>query len=269
MKYTKLIKDIRTIRDFKKEEIPQYLIDEIIIDAQENVLTGKRDDVKITFIKDGKKFYDEISGKAGYFGKMIEAPHYILISSKKFDGYIENSGYIMENMRLEAWNIGLGTCWLSIGNEGELLETLNLDKEFTPVALAAIGYQYKGLFKIDTSSKSSRLGIEELVFDKQWGQQCTSELLESRGVSNILYYARFAPSWGNQQPWRFVLDDNKIVLTIVDKDLSQHLDAGIIMLYLEKTAHEEGITGKWVLDVSDVSKYNIPEKYKTVGYFEI
>lgn len=269
MKYTKLVEDIRTIRDFKKEDIPQNLIDEIIIDAQENFLTGRRDNVIITFIKDGIRLYDDLSGKAGYFGKMIEAPHYILVSSKEFEGYIENSAYIMEDMRLKAWNKGLGTCWLSIQDEIELAKILNIDKEFRPVALIAIGYQYRGLLKMDTSPRSSRLGLEELIFDGQWGKPCTVNMLETRGISNILYYTRFAPSWGNKQPWRFILDDNKIILVIGDRDVSQYLDAGIVMLYFEKSAHEEGIAGKWTLNVSDANKYNIPDEYKAIGYFEI
>ncbi|WIV13866.1 nitroreductase family protein [Proteiniborus sp. MB09-C3] len=269
MKYTNIIEDIRTIRDFKKEEVPNNLIDEIIIDAQDSLLAGRRDDVSITFIKNGQKLFNTLSGKAGYFGKMIEAPHYILISSKKFEGYVENSAYIMENLRLKAWNIGLGTCWLSIEDEKELFTTLNIDKEFIPISLIAIGYQYKGFFKKDTSPRSSRLGVEDIIFDGQWGKQCTTEMLEARGIVNILYYSRLAPSWGNLQPWRFILDDNKIVLAIVDKDILQHLDAGIVMLYFEKSAHEEGILGKWRLDISNTDKYNIPEGYKALGYFEV
>lgn len=269
MKYTKIIEDIRTIRDFKKERVPNNLIEEIIIDSKEDLLAGRRDDIIVTFIKDGQDFYNALSGKAGYFGNMIEAPHYILISSKPFTGYVENSAYIMENIRLRAWDMGLGTCWLSIENEKELSKILNMDKGFTPMALIAIGYQYKGIFKIDTSQRSSRLGVEEIIFYKQWEKPCTADVLETRGIVNILYYSKLAPSWGNLQPWRFILDDDKIVLAVVDKDFLQHLDAGIVMLYFEKAAQEEGIFGKWKLDTLEIDKYSIPEGYKAVGYFEI
>ncbi len=269
MRYIKAIEEIRTIRDYKKEEVPDHIIDEIIIDAKEDILIGRRDDIMITFIKDGQKFYSDLSGKTGYFGKMIEAPHYILISSKQFSGYIENSSYTMENIRLRAWDKGLGTCWLSIEDEAELSRNLNISEEFIPLSLIAIGYQYKGFFKTDTSPKSSRLGVEELIFDGQWEKLCTTNILETRGIINILYYTRLAPSWGNLQPWRFILDDNKIVLTIADKDFLQHLDAGIVMLYFQKSAQEEGIFGKWRFDISHTDKYNIPEGYKAVAYFEI
>ncbi|MFA5523974.1 MAG: nitroreductase family protein [Tissierellales bacterium] len=269
MKYTKIIEDISTVRDFKKEEVLSSTVEEIIIDSKEDLLAGKRDDVIITFIKDGQSMYDSLSGKAGYFGKMIEAPHYVLISSKPFNGYVENSAYVMENIRLKAWNKGLGTCWLTIEDEKELSETQNIDIGFAPVALIAIGFRYKGLFKTDTSTKSGRLGVEEVIFDGQWGKPCTANSLEARGVANILYYSKLAPSWGNLQPWRFILDDDRIVLVILDKDVYHHLDAGIVMLYLEKAAQEEGIYGKWKLDVLDIDKYNIPNGYKAIGYFEI
>lgn len=269
MRYTKIIEEIRTIRDYKREEVPNNLIDEIIIDAQESLLVGRRDDIIITFIKDGQGFYNALSGKAGYFGKMIMAPHYILLSSKQFEGYIENSSYTMENIRLRAWNRGLGTCWLSIEDESEIIKTLSINEEFIPMSLIAIGYQYKGFFKTDTSPGSSRIGVEEVIFDGQWGKPCTAEMLQTRGIANILYYARLAPSWGNLQPWRFILHDNKVVLAIVDKDFSHSLDAGVVMLYFEKAAHEEGISSKWRLNISNSDKYNIPKEYKTIGYFEI
>lgn len=269
MNYIKTIESIRTIRDFKKEDVPHRLIDELISDAKENILTGSRNDVIITFIDKGKKFYNDFSGKVGYFGKLTEAPHYILLSSKKFNAYIENSTYIMENLRLKAWDAGLGTCWLSIEDEKELKESLGLNEEFTPVALIAIGYQYKGIFKADTSSRSSRLGVEELIFDKQWGKALTGHALEERGLLNILYYARLAPSWGNKQPWRFILDEDRIILAIEDESISNHLDAGIVMLYFEKSAHEEGIGSKWTLEDIDSNKYNIPKEYKAIAYFKI
>ncbi|SCG82969.1 nitroreductase-family protein [Proteiniborus sp. DW1] len=268
MKYTKIIEGIRTIRDYKKEEVPNNLIEEII-DIKEDILTGRRDDLLITFIKDGQNIYSNLIGKAGYFGKMIEAPHYILISSRQFEGYVENSAYVMENIRLRAWDKGLGTCWLSIEDEKELCRILNINEEFIPISLIAIGYQYKGIFKTDTSSKSSRIGVEELIYYNQWDKPCTTDILETRGIMNILYYTRLAPSWGNLQPWRFILDNDKIILVIMDKDFQQKLDAGIIMLYFEKVAQEEGLLGKWKFDIIHTGKYNIPEGYKAIAYFEI
>lgn len=269
MNYIKTIESIRTIRDFKKEDVPQGLIHELISSSKENILTGSINDIVITFINNGKKFYKDFAGKVGYFGKLIEAPHYILLSSKVFEGYIENSSYIMENLRLKAWNAGLGTCWLSIENEQELRESLGIDQEFTAIGLLAIGYQYKGIFKEDTSPKSTRLGVEELIFQNQWGKALTGDVLEERGLLNIFYYARFAPSWGNKQPWRFILDEDRVILTVEDKSISKKLDTGIAMLYFEKAAHEEGIGGKWVLGDIDPAKYNIPKEFKAVAYFKI
>lgn len=269
MKYTKIIEEMRTIRDYKKEEVEDNLIDDLITDAKEDMLAGSRDDILITFIKDGHIFYSDLIGKAGYYGKAIEAPHYILISSRQFEGYVENSAYVMENIRLRAWNMGLGTCWLSIEDERELRKVLNIDEEFIPISLMAIGYQYKGVFKTDTSSKSSRYGVEELVYYEQWDNPCSTDILETMGIINILYYARLAPSWGNLQPWRFILDNNKIILVIRDKEFTQQLDAGIIMLYFEKAALEEGVLGKWKFDITQTDKYNIPEGYKAISYFEL
>lgn len=272
MRYNEIIKNIRTIRDYKKKKVPNDLLSELITETKEDLLSGSKSDIDILLIEDGESFYNEQKGKVGYFGKTIPAPHYILLVSKKVKNYVENSAYVMENLRLKAWDKGLGTCWLTIEEEMELSKILKIDGDFTPAALIAVGYQYKGLFKTDFSRKSSRKGIEELTYDSQWGQICSGEILEERGLVNILYYTRLAPSWGNQQPWRFILTDDKVILTISKENEFNRLDAGIVMLYFEKVANEEGIEGKWILDVEDLQEakeLDIPGEFEIVGYFNI
>ena len=62
---------------------------------------------------------------------------------------------------------------------------------------------------------SSRLGVEEIVRDKE-GKGLTMDELAQRGLDDLFYYVRFAPSAYNNQPWRFVVEDGRVILLIQD-----------------------------------------------------
>ncbi|WP_129600623.1 nitroreductase family protein [Anaerophilus nitritogenes] len=267
MQFSKLVEDMRSIRDYKNEPVDRNLINQVIqIGEQGKKL--KDEEAYILFLENGEEWCNKLSGKVGYFGNIIEAPHYIVMVSNEFEGFMENTGYIMENMRMKAWELGLGTCWLHIEDEQELKKILNIENRITGVI--AIGYQYKGIFKKDKSKKSERFGVEELVYNKAWGEEISLEELQQRGFANVLYYAKFAPSWGNQQRWRFIIDQDKIVLVIEsNKDEKSNIDAGIMMLYLEKAAYEENIQGNWEIEYTLKDNYNIPTPYKIVGFYSV
>ncbi|MFZ5969059.1 MAG: nitroreductase family protein [Bacillota bacterium] len=272
MKFTRLIEEMRTIRDYKKELVNPDFIKEVLDSGTIAKGFWKDTQTSIRLIENGKEMYDELSGKAGYNGKMIEAPHYLVISSKVSPGHIESGGYIMEWMRLKAWELGLGTCWLSVENTETLHKKLNLGNDEVITAFASIGYPYTGIFKKDLSHTSSRLGIEDIISLETWGKPCSIEYLNTRGMTNIFYYARLAPSWRNKQPWHFIIDNDKILLIMNQMEKENMLvDAGIIMLYFEKAAHEEGILGSWKLETSDdmIHQYAIPHTHYLIGYYQI
>ncbi|MGF7056718.1 nitroreductase family protein [Brassicibacter mesophilus] len=269
MRYMELIENIKTIRDFKKESVSRDTIEQIIETGYNSSGLLGSDNISIRFIDNMESLFTGLKNSAGYFGKIIEAPHYLVITSKMFKGLMENSGYIMESMRLKAWELGVGSCWLSIEDSEELKKVLKIDTDNVITAFIALGYQYKGIFKTDTSQKSSRLGIEDIVYKHKWGEKISFEEIDSRGLSNVFYYSKLAPSWGNIQPWRFILCDDKVALTVSQSNESNGLDSGIIMLYFEKAAHEEGITGNWSLYDCCSDEYDLPENYKAVAYYSI
>ena len=85
----------------------------------------------------------KLSGKAGYFGNMMK-PSLFSYHVKKVPGYLENSGYIMELMRMKAWELGLGTCWLNI----EMKKNKNITGWLgTADSFCSYSYPYKGIFK--------------------------------------------------------------------------------------------------------------------------
>lgn len=298
MKINNVIKKTRSVREYKNKKIDKNLINDLLKDfMNQRILV---DDIKIDFkfIQDGKELFKKLDGLVGYYGKLIESPHYIYIASEVKEGYLENAGYIGEKIVLKATDLGLGTCWIEVSeNIDKVKDILNISKNQDVIGLLAIGYPKKeskvggmydskgksaspltefGYPNIDVKYKdapvSERISIENIAFLKEWGKKATVEDLENRGMAEAFYYMRLAPSWGNRQPWKFIIDGGKIILAVCkDKMVSERvakLEAGIAMLYFELMIHESGIPGGWLVE-KPKEKYNIPENYFVAGYYKI
>lgn len=253
MSFIQTIETMKTVRDFKNRPIPAEILQELI--ARTQATAGLLPDKSFSFrvIEDGAGFFEMMSGKAGYYGKMIAAPQYVALFDTPGFGTFESSGYHMELLRLNAWRLELGTCWLSMDTPVDLAPWVTEPAAGSAVALVAIGYTDSGLFRQDVLKTSSRMPLSDLVYLEKWHQRCGLDELEARGLSEVLYYGKLAPSWGNRQPWRFILHQEKIYLTVhPDTDEKRvRTDAGIVMLYVQQAAHDRGLPMKWDLLAPD------------------
>lgn len=107
----------------------------------------------------------------------------ILLCSEKKENYLQNIGYIGEQLDLYLVSQGIGTLWYGFGKSEE-------DGYTIMMAIAKVNEFRKDMFK------SKRKAVEET-----W----KGTLLD--GVSNI---ARFAPSACNSQPWLIERQENKL-----------------------------------------------------------
>ncbi len=300
MNMKKVFEDRRSVREYKDKKVERAIIDDLFENLKNKRRLEEDIDIDYYFINDGTETYNRIDGLAGYFGKVIKAPHYICIIADEKEGYLESAGYLTERLVLMATKLGLGTCWIEISNYDDMIkESLEIKQEGMLIALLAIGYpktEAKVLKMNDTTKKDSllpltdfgypnmdieftekplsgRLSIEDIVYLKEWGKRATVDDLEDRGMAEVFYYMRLAPSWGNRQPWKFIIDGSKVVLAVKDdEDLAStktsKIEAGIAMLYFELMVHEMGLPGEWHLEKLE-NDYKIPEDYFISGYYTI
>jgi nitroreductase len=249
MSFLKTIESMKTVRDYHDTVVPTTILKRLINLTKPSPGLLPSNSFSLRIIEDGLGFFELMSGKAGYYGKMIQAPHYIVLFDKVQNGVYENSGYVMEKLRLSAWEEDLGTCWISIDEPLDLSAWVEEPVTDPPMALVAIGYPESGIFRQDVLKKSARLPLTELVFLEKWNRPCSLDQLETRGLSEILYYGKLAPSWGNRQPWRFILHREQIYLTVhaKDQETRARIDAGIVMLYVQQAAHDRGLSMNWQL----------------------
>ncbi|MEW9123270.1 MAG: nitroreductase family protein [Thermotaleaceae bacterium] len=272
-----VLENRKSVRNYKKKVLPENLLEKIIHLA--TVSRPLYQDIQIKFIPilDGAKASKKLSGFAGYFGKTIEAPHYIAVITDKKEGYLENLGYCMEQLMLEAYKEELGTCWIEVLHyESKLKEAFGVfEPDKIMLALTPIGYPKETAIDKLTGrfleEKSVRKSVDEIVFFQKWGKQT-----EGRDLSKyleILDIARWAPSWGNQQPWQFIIDENKVVLAVMKEKNNainrNRIDGGIIMLYFEWIARQKNIFGTWSKAEKRMEEYyRIPEKFELLSVFK-
>lgn len=79
--------------------------------------------------------------------------------------YLLDIGISFQQLMLEAWDQGLGTCWVGWIKEGELRAVLGVPEDIRIVALTPLGYP-----AVHPESPG-RKPLEEIVFHDRWGQR--------------------------------------------------------------------------------------------------
>lgn len=276
MTFINLLENRKSVREYQKNQLNSKEIKELEKFLNEVKVLRKNIEVNFAFIEDGWQKEDILKGRAGYVGNPILAPHYVALLSESKEGYLLNTAYILEQLVLKAVELNIGSCWVSVEKDaGGLKDALGIDKPGEIVAMVALGYP-KTRIPFTKKSVSSRIGVEDFVFKGQWGKPISHEELEMMGIERILHSIRLAPSWANLQPWRLIIDNDQIILTVGGKDVEEKhlmLDAGIMMLYMERAFNQEGLVANWSIYTKeldgDFSEYNIPSEYRVIGTLHI
>ena len=96
-----------------------------------------------------------LKGCAGYHDLMIEAPHYLVIASEPAPSYLENAGFMGEDLVLKMTELEIETCWITINDEAEAGIRLGLTEDMRVSALIAFG-------NATTMLPASRLDIKSV-----------------------------------------------------------------------------------------------------------
>ena len=117
----------------------------------------------------------------------VKAPHFLLFSSEEKDGYLENIGFIGQQMDLFFSGAGLGSCWLGVAKPEDVTASA-----LPHVIGMAFGKPAEPLHR--SLSEFKRKPLSEI----------------SEGTDERLEAARLAPSAVNAQNWYFVAESGKI-----------------------------------------------------------
>lgn len=148
------IKSRRSIRKFKKDEIPQTIIDQVV-EAGTYAASGKSEQPWLVIELTNKEIMDRIRrdnaiimGKDESADPFYGAPVYLIVLSKRNNpNHVYDGTLMMGNMMLAAHALGLGTCWINRAREEfekpewkEWLKSLGVDEDYEGIGHLAIGY---------------------------------------------------------------------------------------------------------------------------------
>ena len=138
-------------------------------------------------------------------------PQLIAIYSEEADGYLENIGFLFQQMDLYLQTLGLGVCWLGMGRMNP--KTTNQVEGMKFVIMLAFGHP-----------KGDQLRHDPKEFKRKPMAQITDK------TDPRLEVARLAPSAVNSQPWFFAHEDD--ILHVYCSRKGSRLDAGIALAHL-------------------------------------
>lgn len=265
------LRNRKSIRDFKSSKVEFEKLEEIKQDLKVLQNEEGKDNFAFRLYENGDRLIEDLSGKAGYAGVMIDAPHYIALDFlDEFDSTLIYGAYNMERMITTLNEKGLSTCWISLENlDQSFKKEVFGDSTNNIEYILAFGYQ-KPQPPYSEAPFSIKLGIEDFVYSDEIEKEIDTDKLDAMGLMDLFYYIRFAPSRKNLQPWRFILKDTTIELLLVyeDWDRYQLMDAGVIMYYFEQMTKSLGIVNKWQLvdgNIYEGQKY----KYKSIAVYQL
>ena len=138
-------------------------------------------------------------------------PQLITIYSEEAEGYLENIGFLFQQMDLYLQTLGLGACWLGMGRMNPRTTTEVEGMKF--VIMLAFGHP-----------KGDQLRHDLRGFKRKAMEQITDK------PDPRLEPARLAPSAVNSQPWFFAHEGDTIHVWCSKK--GSPLDAGIALAHL-------------------------------------
>ena len=181
---------------------------------------------------------------------------YLAAKVKQVEHFEIAYGYSFEKACLYAQSLGIGTVMLAASLSRSTFEkAMDVhDDEVLPTA-SPVGYPSKKRSIRETLMRKGlkadeRIPFEELFFDGSFGLALKEE---NAGVFAVgLEMARLAPSAGNKQPWRAIVNGNKVHFyeqkSMKDSPLGdiQKVDVGIALSHFDLTMSENSVSGDFV-----------------------
>jgi nitroreductase len=203
--------------------------------------------------------------RLGTYGTIRGASAFIIGAARRGPRYLEDYGYAMERLILDATAMGLGTCWIGgFFRRGAFARRISASRSERLPAVTSVGHipdraaAEAGLMR-RTVGGSRRKPWEVLFSDGELGRPLSPE--RAGPWAEAVEMVRRAPSASNRQPWRIVKSARrwhffirrtpgypprlgKILLGVEDL---QRVDIGIAMCHFEMAARERGLAGRWIV----------------------
>jgi nitroreductase len=183
-----------------------------------------------------------------------------------------NYGYVMEKLVIKATELGIDSCWVGYFDH-QYFNEFSIENNLQIPALVIIG---KGE-KHPTITERLMSSFVKASSRNEWRQLFYNEEMHELKPEEIKDYVaplemlRLAPSAGNLQPWRVMLDRKKQVFHFYKVIRSERyeesglhdIDLGIAISHFDLICKSMGLKGEWLkLENSPNSSWNYVLSWK-------
>lgn len=220
---------------------------------------------------------DVLTFMIGSYGLVQNAPHLLVgVLPTDNDRARIDLGFVLEHVVLEATRLGLGTCWITgTYNAQEAGDAVGLAPGEVAAAICTLGYPTEeGYGRFHTriirrlAGGHRRKPLPDVVFGQRWDEPWSPEDADPDLVS-VLEHVRLAPSAKNAQPWRFIVEAERITLAMVNR---RFIDAGIVMSHVALASAAVSCGGQWAIRLRDRSlarELGTPDTAITIAAFDL
>ncbi len=200
---------------------------------------------------------------------------YLAAKVKRADHFEIAFGYSFEKACLYALSLGIGTVILA----GTLSRTtfeqaMELQEDEVLPAASPVGYPAEKRSLRENLMRrgikaDERIPFQELFYEGSFEKELSKEAAGQ--FAEALEMARLSPSAVNKQPWRAVLDGDRVHFyekqSMKDSPLGdiQKVDVGISMAHFDLTMEENGCAGRFVFEDPGISA---PENVHYIATYE-
>lgn len=168
MDILELIKTRKSIRRYKKEPMPDDLVEQILEAGRWAPSANNAQPWEFVILKD-EKLRTEIANATIYGRFLADAPLGIavVIDPKASTHPVEDGAITTESMLLAAHGLGLGACWIGSygsGYEDKVKELLGVPEDKRLLSLISIGFPAE-------SPRSTRKALERITFTDRYGNK--------------------------------------------------------------------------------------------------
>ena len=175
---------------------------------------------------------------------------------KRQDHFELAYGYSFESVCLYAHSIGIGTVMLAATLSRDTFEkAMELGENEVLPCVSPVGYpaakrSIREALMRKAIRADDRLPFKQLFFDTSFDRPLSDQ--RAGALADCLQMVRLAPSAGNRQPWRAVVQGRAVhffeMQSMKDSPLGdiQKVDMGIALSHFDLTAREKGIAGQFV-----------------------
>lgn len=163
-------------------------------------------------------------------------------------------GYVVEKVVLKVTSLGLSSCWIGYFDP-DYFQELKISSGLEIPSIVIIGYSAKQSFgnRIIRMSvnASKRKNWEDLFYYNRFDNPLPKS--NAHGYEQSLEMLRLAPSSGNTQPWRVIMDETNNRFNFYKKIISKKyearglhdVDLGIAAAHFELISELNGLNGHW------------------------